>query len=398
MTLLLPFAATLFVASLLSGLAQRTVISTAVLFLVVGFVLGAPVLGVLDIQPDDALLSWLAELALFAVLFGDGMRTGIHDLVQAWRLPGRTLFLGLPLALGLTTVLGRILLGLEWAAAVLLAATLSPTDPVFAEAIVGSKSVPYRLRHLLNVESGLNDGLALPLVIVALDTLRLDSTSWGGSLGRLALGVAVGVVVPGVALGLQRSSALARSERYQPLGTVALGLLVLALGLRTQANLFLAAFTAGVVIVSIDPDALKAFRPFGEVTTELLKLLALLAFGALISLEVVGNEFALAEYAFVLLTLAATRPLALFIALYGAGLKRHEWLAVAWFGPKGFASMVYGLLILKSGVDQGAYLFHLIALIVGLSIVAHSSTDVVVARWFDREDEKAAGLTSSAAG
>lgn len=123
----------------------------------------------------------------------------------------------------------------------------------------------------------------------------------------------------------------------------------------------------------------------GVARRTIISLAALLLLGALMSLEVVGRQFALAEYLFIALTLLAVWPFALLIAFYRSGLARHEWLAVAWFGPKGFASMVYGLFILESGLEQGSYLFHLIALIVSLSIIAHSSTDVV-ARWLDRED------------
>lgn len=390
MTLLLIFAATLFVAALLSGLARRTVLSTAVLFLVVGFVLGSPALGVLDVRPDDRLVEVLAELALFSVLFTDGMRAGIHDLRDVWRLPGRALLLGMPLTLGLIALLGHFLLGLGWIEAALLGAALSPTDPVFAHAIIGRDNVPFRLRQLLNVESGLNDGLALPVVLIGIQLLQPGGQTITRTLTDLVLGVVVGVGVPAAMLLTERYLLpVSKTERYKPLSTVALGLLVLAIAYPTRVNLFLAAFTAGVTTVSLNRQASTAFRPFGEITTELLKLLALLMFGALISLELLTGSFAAAEYLFIVLVVVAARPLALLVALYRAGLSRHEWLAAAWFGPKGFASMVYGLIIVNSGIDQGSYLFHLIALTVGLSIVAHSSTDVPVARWFRAEEEKA---------
>ena len=126
--------------------------------------LGPETTGVLDLEAGSPIVSLLAELALFAVLFTDGMRVGWSDLRSAWRLPGRALGWGLPLTLGVTAVAAHYIVGLDWPAALLIGAILAPTDPVFASALVGNDKVPARLRHLLNVESGVNDGLALPFV------------------------------------------------------------------------------------------------------------------------------------------------------------------------------------------------------------------------------------------
>jgi NhaP-type Na+/H+ or K+/H+ antiporter len=125
MVLVLVFAGTLLTAVLLSGLAERTVLSTAVLFLVVGFLTGG-VANVLTLRPEDSLTTRLAELALFAVLFTDGMRVGVRDLVYAWRLPGRALLLGLPLTLLFTALLVHFVVGLPWVASFVVGAVLSP--------------------------------------------------------------------------------------------------------------------------------------------------------------------------------------------------------------------------------------------------------------------------------
>nr|MDQ3359888.1 cation:proton antiporter [Actinomycetota bacterium] len=130
-TLFLAFAALLMVAVLISERAHRTVLSTAVLFLVGGFLLGPGVLDLIALQPGDPLVGQLAELALFAVLFTDGMKAGIRELRSAWRLPGRALLLGLPLTLIITAVIAHLLLDLTWTQTFLLAAVLAPTDPVF---------------------------------------------------------------------------------------------------------------------------------------------------------------------------------------------------------------------------------------------------------------------------
>jgi len=131
------FAATLLLAVLISERANRSVLSTAVLFLVAGFLAGDGMVGVMAVSTDYAVVAVLAKLALFSVLFMDGMRVGVKDLASAWRLPGRALLLGLPLTLVGTAILARWVAGLPRAESFLLGAVLSPTDPVFAAAIVG---------------------------------------------------------------------------------------------------------------------------------------------------------------------------------------------------------------------------------------------------------------------
>jgi NhaP-type Na+/H+ or K+/H+ antiporter len=386
MVMVLIFAGTLLAAVLVSGLAQRSVLSTAILFLGVGFVMGKGVLVLTPITPDDPLIDQLATLALFSVLFTDGMRANLRDLSSAWRLPGRALFLGFPLTLVLTGLLAHQLLGLPWPEAFLLGAVLSPTDPVFAAAIVGRDEVPIRLRRLLNVESGLNDGLALPIVLVLLNIIGGTQVQVDATFESLALGVGLGIVVPGILLRFERIELFSPATTYEPLNAFGLGLLIFALGSLLNANLFLAAFMAGITIVTVGPEVRDAFHGFGELITELLKLSALLVFGALISTRFIGAHIQWTGYLFAFLVLVAVRPLALAIALGGSGIGWRVWVAAAWFGPKGFASMIYAFLFLKAGVPQGEYLFHVVAVTLAWSIIAHSSTDVVVARWFRKAE------------
>ncbi|CAN5874052.1 cation:proton antiporter [soil metagenome] len=383
MALILVFAIALLVAVLLSGMAERTVISTAVLFLLVGFAAGGT--GVLDLTPEDSLVNRLAELALFSVLFTDGMRVGVRDLTSAWRLPGRALVLGMPLTFLFTALFAHYVAGLPWAAAFLVGAVLSPTDPVFASAIVGREEVPRRLRHLLNVESGVNDGLALPVVVVLLAVVGGSESGFGLIFGELALGIAIGVLVPWIMLRLEQTPVFDLSARYEPLYAFAVGIFVYALSSMVHANLFLAAFSAGVTMVTVTPHFRDAFHEFGELITELLKLAAILVFGALISLTFLG-EIGPGGYVFALLTLFVVRPAAILLSFVGSRLGWREWFAVAWFGPKGFASVVYGLLVLESGVALADEMFHIIAIAVVASILLHSSTDVVIARQFADAD------------
>src|SRR5918995_5935896 len=235
MVLLLAYSVVLLLAVLLSALAHRTVLSTAVLFLIAGIVLGDGVTGVVDLQPQDEIVAILAELALFAVLFSDGRRVGWQDLISAWHLPGRALGWGLPLTLLITAVLAHFVAGLDWPEALLIGAILAPTDPVFAAALVGNDKVPARLRHLLNVESGVNDGLALPFVVVLLAVAAGSDDLHLGELGlELGLGLAIGVAVPLAAILLERTRLFSASTLYEPLNAVSIGLLVLAGGQSTH--------------------------------------------------------------------------------------------------------------------------------------------------------------------
>jgi NhaP-type Na+/H+ or K+/H+ antiporter len=390
MTALLVYAVALLAAVLVSRLAERTVLSTALLFLGAGFLVGDGVLGLVVVAPDDPVVTHLVELALFSVLFTDGMQAGLRDLTSAWRLPGRALLLGLPLTLLAIAALASLVVGLPWMHALLVGAALSATDPVLAAALVGRDEVPRRLRHLLNVESGLNDGLALPVVLVLLAVLGPGEAHPPALLGEAALGVVLGVVIPWLAVRLEQMPFFGAAPQYEPLVAFAVGLLLFAAGSLTHANLFLAAFAGGATLATVSPELRQAFREFGETLSELLKLAAILVFGALMSPRFLA-EIPPAGYLFAALALFAARPLALAIALVGSRLGWQEWVAAAWFGPKGFASVLYGLLILNRGVEGGDRMFHLIALVTAASIVAHSSTDVLVARWFRRSAPDAEG-------
>ncbi|MCM4083839.1 cation:proton antiporter [Paractinoplanes hotanensis] len=385
--LLLTFAVVLLLGVLVSALAKRTILSTAVLFLAAGFLLGPGVTDVLEIDAGSPIVSTLAELALFAVLFTDGMRVGWADLRSAWRLPGRALGWGLPLTLLVTAVLAHFVAGLGWAESLLIGAILAPTDPVFASALVGNDKVPARLRHLLNVESGVNDGLALPFVIVFLAVAAGSDDLHLGELGlEVSLGIAVGVLIPVVAILLERSRFFSASAAYEPLNGLAIGLLVLAVAQATHANLFLAAFSAGITVATFGPRQRAAFEHFGENIAELFKLAALLVFGALISPQFLG-EISWQGWVFAFLAIFVARPLALWLSFLRSGFDLREQAAAMWFGPKGFASVVYGLLVLDSAVIAADEIFHLVALTIVLSILLHSSTDVVVARAFDDESD-----------
>lgn len=386
MEALLAFSITLFLAVLLSERADRSIISTAVLFLMAGFIFGG-VFDLISIRPGKKAVSMFAELALFSVLFTDGMRVGFSDLSSAWRLPGRALILGMPLTLLGIALIAYLLMDLSWGESILIGAVLSPTDPVFAAALVGREEIPARLRNLLNVESGLNDGLALPVVVIMIglaDATKLNLTLL---LGEVAMGIGVGIIVPLFALWIGRRRFFSISAMYEPFDAFAIGLIILALASLIHANVYLAAFAGGITIATVSPETRDQFSVFGERLTELLKLAALFVFGGLISPAFL-HGISWSGYLFTALVLLVARFVALGIALFGSALSWRERIVAGWFGPKGFASVVYGLLILQSDLTNKDRLFSLVAIVVVCSIIIHSSTDVLFARWFRKEESE----------
>ncbi|MFI5980563.1 cation:proton antiporter [Streptomyces sp. NPDC051555] len=389
MVLVVVFGIALLVAVLLSGLAARTVLSTSLLFLLGGALVSDGFLGLIHITSDSEIVGVTADLALFAVLFTDGMHVAFPVLRRNWKNPARALGLGMPLAMAGMALITHYLVGLDWTTSFLVGAVLAPTDPVFASAIVGRKEVPAKLRQLLNVESGINDGLALPVVLILIAAAGPTSGQVQSSVGEIALELALGLVLgtclPLAVAGLVRLRLLGAEPKLQPLLPLATGIILYAACHLTHANPYLAAFSAGAVLASVSPEAKKAFEPLGEALAELAKFAALLVFGALLTPALFG-DLPVGGYVAVVLAIVLIRPASLLVSLLGAQIERREKLVAAWFGPKGFASVVYGLLVLQAGIPQGEAAYTLIAVCIAFSIIAHSSTDVPIARLFHVDD------------
>ncbi|WP_245975940.1 cation:proton antiporter [Amycolatopsis palatopharyngis] len=378
--LVLAFGIVLLISVSLSGVAARTILSTALLFLLAGALIGQGGLGLVEIGTQDPLVSSLADIALFTVLFTDGQRANVRALRENWRLSGRALGLAMPLTMLGIAVPAHFLAGLDWPTALLIGAVLSPTDPVFAAAIVGRKDVPIRLRRLLNVESGLNDGLALPFVLIFLATVAHEPTHPAVIAGELALGLVLGVVIPALVILAWKLDVFTAEPRLQALGPLAIAVMLYAACHLTHANPYLAAFAAGSTLATMDKVAAEHFEPLGDLLSEVTKFAALLVFGALITPDRLSH-LGVGEWAFAVIAIVLVRPAAMLLSLTRTPLlSRAERLTAAWFGPKGFASVVYGLLVLQSGIPGNEVVFDLVAVTIAISIVLHSSTDVPVAK------------------
>jgi NhaP-type Na+/H+ or K+/H+ antiporter len=376
----------LAVAAALSGVMRGTVLSISVLGVAAG--LGLAATDVISVDAEDPGILELVELALILTLFSDGMFVERELLGRHWGPPARALALAMPATMGLLAVGAYLLFpDLTWAEAFLLAAILSPTDPVVTSAVVTAQRVPAVVRHTLNLESGLNDGLALPFVL-----FFLVLATPGGDAGQEAVELlgeaAVGAVV-GVALGLLGGRLHSRlpgggiTARYEGIYAVGFGLAAFGLADVTVGNGLIAAFVAGIVLGAAEHDVPDSFMAFSENVSSIFQVITFFLFGALI----VATDFDLSVWgllAFIPFALLVARPASVLAALAGTRLPRPQKAFIAWFGPKGVASMLFALLVLDEAVGHKTLVFDVAAYVILSSIIAHGLTDTVGARWIER--------------
>jgi NhaP-type Na+/H+ or K+/H+ antiporter len=383
---LLLFGALLAVVAALSGVMKGTVLSASVLSVALGF--GLALAGVVEVDAGDKAIVELVELALILTLFSDGMFVERELLRSHWGPVARALVIAMPITMGLLALAAKALFpDLNWAEAFLLAAVLSPTDPVVTSAVVTSRLVPSKVRHTLNLESGLNDGLALPFVL-----FFLVLASPGGDagteavklLGEAAVGAAIGVAL-GVAAGRLhwRLPGGGITARYE--GIYAIGFALFAFGIAeaTIGNGLIAAFVCGIAMGASEREVPDGFVEFAENSSAILQVLTFFVFGGLI--YATGFHHSVPPLVvFVLFALLIARPAAVLLSFLRAGIPRSEKLFMAWFGPKGVASMLFALFVLKSDVAGRGLIFDVAAIAIIASIVAHGLTDTVGAQWLAR--------------
>jgi sodium/hydrogen antiporter len=381
--------ALLMVGALLSGLARRSVLSLAAVFVLAGFLLGKGATDVLAFKADSAFVRDLAAVALIVILFRDGLEVDGELLQRQWHLPVRKLVIAMPITAAIVALLARWLLSLSWTEAFLLGALLSPTDPVLSSGVVTNPRVPPTIRHSLNLESGLNDGLALPAVLALAAALEVSNTSfvwWHFMLQDIGLGFAFGLLC-GLAGSLliprEGSTALGRSIPAHQKALYGLGLALGTYGvtvLPPHGNGFIAVFVAAIVLGTRRPDVREHFARNAEVLVEIVKLALFTVFGALLAL---GDLFAggWAAVGVVAGTFLLARPIAIGIALAGTRLSAAAKAFIAWFGPKGVATMTFSLLVLSRPIAAGQQIFDVAALAVFASIILHGLTDTPGANW-----------------
>ena len=384
------FGALLMAGALLSGLARRSFLSLAPVFVVAGFVLGQGGLDVLDLDPHSDFVQALAVVALILILFRDGLEVEAELLQSAWHLPFRKLVLAMPLTALLVALVCHLLTDLDWTESLLVGALLSPTDPVLSSNVVTNPRVPRVIRHSLNLESGLNDGLALPAVLAftAAAESRTDFVWWQFVLQDVLVGAATGVVVALLAARLMPRGASAHQKALYALGVAfaAYGTAVLP----PEGNGFIAVFVAAIAFGIWRPDIRECFETRSEDLLEVVKLGVFLVFGAIFTFDTLFAD-GWAAVGIAAFTLLAARPIAVFVALAGTrqvGIAGKAFMA--WFGPKGVATMTYALVVLGSTAPEAGRVVSIAALTVFVSVLVHGLTDHQGVEWIARHGESAA--------
>jgi sodium/hydrogen antiporter len=395
--------ALLIAGALISGLASRSFLSLTALFVLAGFVLGDGALHWVSFRARSGFVEDLAFAALIVILFRDGLEVEDEMLREQWHLPLRKLVLAMPITALIVAATAHLVVGLSWTESLLLGALLSPTDPVLTSSIVTNPRVPRVVRHSLNLESGLNDGLALPAVLAFLAALSTTSGHfvwWRFVLQDIGLGFLYGLACGWVgSLLMPREDTDSGSSGDQRAHSIpahqkslyALGVAFATYGLTVlspHGNGFIAVFVAAIVIGIRRPDLRLHFEQRADEIVEIVKLGIFLVFGSLLTLHALLND-GWAAIALVFVTLLIARPVAVLIALSASDLDRPTRLFMGWFGPKGVATMAFSLIVLDRHIASGPRIFDLSALVVLCSVVLHGLSDTPGANWIARHAERA---------
>ena len=381
-------AGLVFVWGTVSARLERLDMTAPIVFTAVGWLLTHGPLAVLGVAPSSEVVKVLAESTLALVLFTDASRVGLHDLKTEVGPCLRLLGIGLPLTIILGMLLAYILPGVTsiWLA-LLIGAALAPTDAALGAGMMVNPSVPARIRRIINVESGLNDGIATPVVLVAIAGAgaaeKVGATGVGPALADLGLGLLIGGAV-GAGGGWLVRAARHRdwvAEGFAGAAVLGLALCCYAASVALGGNGFIAAFIGGLAFAATAGGAVRLI-PFVEETGALLSLLVWLMFGVVAVAPALTNvTWQTVLYAVLSLTVIRMLPVA--IALVGSRLGRPAVLFIGWFGPRGLASVVCGLLVLEDLAPVAARpAVDVIAFTVLLSVLAHGlSADPLASRY-----------------
>ena len=386
---LLLAAAVMLAYSAFSSPLSRHGVTSAMVFVLAGAILGAVLGGSAHVEGHT--VERLAELALVFLLFTDAARLDLGVLRHSLGWPGRLLLIGLPLTLVLGFGAGLLLFPeLPLASVFLLSAMLCATDAALGQRVVEDPAVPGPVRQALTVESGLNDGIAVPFFLVALDITMaplegsLPSAVAAAIAGQLGWGLLAGVGVGAAGGYLLRAAAeRIQPEWRQPFSlAVALGAYAAAVSLGGSA--FIAAFVGGMAFRLASGRGIVAPTRFTAETGQVLAAATWMIFGAVAILAALPH-ITWQVIAYAVLSLTVIRMLPVAVALLGSGAPWQTRAFIGWFGPRGLASVVFGLLAFERGTPEATTLITTVAVTVGLSVFAHgfSAKPLVAAfqRW-----------------
>jgi NhaP-type Na+/H+ or K+/H+ antiporter len=378
-----------------SGRLSGTSVTAPMVFTACGLLFGTELLGLVDLSPLGDDVQTLAEATLAVVLFSDAARIDLRALRGEAAIPARLLGIGLPLTIALGFVVALPLFGgLGWAEALLLAVILAPTDAALGQAVVMLPGLPSRVRQSLNVESGLNDGICVPLFLVVVAVASVESDRLGTAsavrvlveqIGYGALAGAIAGAAGAAALLLAARAAHAESDWLEIVPFAAAGL---AWGIAHPigGSGFIAAFVGGVAFQLLRRDALGEVDHLIDQVGAVLGALTFVVFGAVLLGPALGHlSVAVVLYALLSLTVIRMAPVA--VALVGTGMRRRTVGFLGWFGPRGLASIVFALMVAEDGgVTNSETVMTVVFVTVALSVLLHGLTAAPFAdryaRWF----------------
>lgn len=392
-------AALVFLWGVVSARLERADLTAPIVFVAAGLLLTHGPLTPLGISLSPSSVRALAEATLVLVLFADASRIDPRALRAGWKVYARLLGVGLPLTIGLGIALALVLFpGMDFWLALLVGAALAPTDAALGARLIVDPRVPAHLRRLINVESGLNDGLVTPFVAIALagaaSAEHVGTRAPLAAVAELAIGLLIGMAVGGaggVLLSFTRGRGWAASEFAGP-ALLALAACAYATSVALHGNGFIAAFVGGLAFGATARSGGERLVPFVEDVGGLVSLLTWLAFGAVAAGPAFANlDWQIGLYAVLSLTVLRMVPVA--VALAGCRLGRAVTLFIGWFGPRGLASVVFGLLALET-LDTGDArpAVTIIGITVMLSVVVHGATADPLAKRYGRR----LGVTTTA--
>ncbi len=373
-------AASVFLYSIASGGLERTPINGAIVYTAVGLAFGSLGLGLLSMEVSAEGLNTLAELTLALVLFTDAANADLGVLKKSVHIPQRLLLIGLPLTILLGFGAGVLLFGgLTLFEVAILATMLAPTDAALGKAVVTNESVPDNIRQGLNVESGLNDGICVPILFLFL-ALATGSNAEGSTTTlaltlvaqQIGIGVAVGIGLTVLGAWLLKLSAERGwiSESWRQLPVVALSLACFAVAQKLGGSGFIACFSGGLLLGGIAKKHKEGFLLAAEGTGDTLALITWVIFGSAVVGQAIGH-FNWQVVLYAVLSLTIVRMLPVFLTLAGMKLRTDEKLFMGWFGPRGLASIVFAVIVMNAHLPGGGTITMTVVCTIVLSIVGH---------------------------
>jgi NhaP-type Na+/H+ or K+/H+ antiporter len=365
----------ILVSSLLSGAVERTGLPQVAIFLLLGAMLGPAGLGLVDLSLESEALQVIATLGLVLVLFSDAIGVDIGELRQERRLALAILGPGTLIPAALISLGAWLLLGLSLPAAAILGAALASTDPVLLRTLIRHPALPPRARLALRLESGMNDVILLPIVVLSMLALQIGGTG-PTEVGERIVGLFLLGPLLGVAIGYLAITLLDRVRKrigvrrdYESLYALGVAFTAFAAAEAVGGSGFLAAFAAGLVIAALDVELCDCFLDYGEASAEMFLLLTFVAFGA----SLIWGGVTVADLPVVLFAVVALviRTAVLLPVLARTGLDLRDRRLIAWVGPRGLSSLLLVLLPVFAGIEGAGRLFAITCLVVLISVVVH---------------------------